>query len=68
MTSEVTTVSFVHFEHEEKSMFVTAEVLKKFVPKRSEVKAVQPSNMHTISVAVEVSNFERSRDVNDEQL
>ena len=37
MTSEVTTVSFVHLGHKEKSMAVTEAVLKKFGPKRSDV-------------------------------
>ena len=61
MTSEVTTVSFVHLEQEEKSMMVTAEVLKKLGPKRREVNEVQPSNMRAISVTEDVSNDERSR-------
>ena len=59
-------MSFVHWEHEEKSMAVTAEVLKKFAPKRSEVKAVQPSNMPSIFVVVELSKFDRSRAVKEE--
>ena len=49
-------------------MLVTAEVLKKLGPKRSEVKAVQPSNVHSINVVVEVSKFERSIEAKEEQL
>ena len=66
MTREVTTVSFVHLEHEEKPMFFTAEVLKKLGPKRRAVNEEQPSNILAILLTAEVSNDERSRWVKDE--
>ena len=49
-------------------MLVTSDVLKKFGPNSRLVKEVQPSNMLSIIVTVEVSNFESSRAVNEEQL
>ena len=45
MTSEVITVSLVHFQQSEMSILVTAEVLKKFGPKIRDVKDVHLKNM-----------------------
>ena len=63
MTRDVTTVSFIHFWHEEKSMLVTAEVLKKFGPNRRLVMGESPLNVYNMPVTDEVSKEDRSREV-----
>ena len=63
MTRDVTTVSLVHFEQYQKSIFVTAEVLKKFGPKIREVKDMQSTNINHMEVTAEVSKDERSSEV-----
>lgn len=65
MTSEVTTVSFVHWEHDEKSMLVTAEVLKKFGPNSRLVNEGQFWNIKSIMVTALVSKLDKSREVRD---
>ena len=63
MTREVTTVSFVHLEHEEKSMSVTADVLKKLGPNRRLVAEKQLPNMFAMSLTELVSKFDKSKDL-----
>ena len=65
MTREVITVSLVHLRQGEKSMLVTAEVLKKFGPKMREVKDEQPMNIKSMFVTAEVSKLDKSRDVKE---
>ena len=65
MTSEVITVSLVHFEQFEKSILVTFEVLKKLDPKTREVRALQLLNMSDMLVTAEVSKLgSKIREVN----